>query len=87
MQNFCVGTFYAKPGFVVFRSASLTLFRERVLCTPLTHKGLVPVYFHLFLLTGLKRGVRREKTRARKIGISITKIIFTLENKGSEQGE
>ena len=87
MQNFCVGTFYAKPGFVVFRSASLTLFRERVLCTPLTHKGLVPVYFHLFLLTGLKRGVRRGKTRARKIGISITKITFKLENKGVNKGD
>ena len=83
MQNFCVGTFYAKLGFVVFCSASRTLFRERV-SVRLAHKGLAPVYFHLFLLTGLKRGVRRGKTRVRKIGISITKIIFTLENKGSE---
>ena len=84
MQNFCVGTFYAKLGFVVFCSASRTLFRERV-SVRLAHKGLAPVYFHLFLLTGLKRGVRRGKTRARKI--VLRKSYLHSKIKGVNKGE
>ena len=86
MQKFCVGTFYAKPGFVVLCLASLTLFIERV-SIRLAHKGLAPVHFHLFPRTGLKRGVRRGKKGTRKIGISIRKSYLHSKIKGVNKGD